>query len=363
MRNKKKAFLSCAIVAAVGLLAPPAAMATGYNSCSNFSADGRDPGRALSGERRQPDRLRGTGADYTGIKYKITGSPGHVATLVTANNTVLLPSGFQAYAACAGDPVTGLGKDSCHEKAIKVNPNSAAAGQFWVVVDETKSAGSAVPGREEGHRCSRSFAISGLGFDVNPFQAAQKVETVNFKGCAVKFQFDVVTGAVVSAALDPIESTKTACAVGQNDETCCNFNGGEDVSNLTLTLEWGSLPRQRSLWRRLCVQRYELVYDPRDRRAGVHLGQPLSRVSARAEGYCRRARRGLADPIGAVGSTDRPVLFQAGQRAGASLTAWANSLAVGVALVAVLGQGLRHDRVPDRGDVAGPPPTAAGARP
>lgn len=237
MRNKNKAFLSCAIVAAVGLLSAPAAMATGYNSCSNFNPTVEILAGPCPVSGANPTACAASG-DYTGIKYKITGSPDHVATVVTANNTVLLPSGFQAYAACAGDPVTGLGKGSCHEKAIKVNPNSAAAGQFWVVVDKTKSAALQSLVAKKGS-CSRSFAISGLGFDVNPFQAAQKVETVNFKGCAVKFQFDVVTGAVVSAALDPIESTKTACAVGQNDETCCNFNGGEDVSNLTLTLSGG----------------------------------------------------------------------------------------------------------------------------
>jgi hypothetical protein len=75
-----------------------------------------------------------------------------------------------------------------------------------------------------------------LGYDINPFQQAQKNETVNFKGCAVTFVYDVLTGSVLSAALDPAQSTKPACPAGVNNDQCCAFNGGEDVSHLELTL-------------------------------------------------------------------------------------------------------------------------------
>jgi hypothetical protein len=40
----------------------------------------------------------------------------------------------------------------------------------------------------------------------HPFQALKKFETVVFKGCAVKLEFDLATGEVVSAALDPDNS-------------------------------------------------------------------------------------------------------------------------------------------------------------
>jgi hypothetical protein len=234
MRNKNKAFLSCAMVAALALLASPAAMATGSSSCSSFTPTITILAGPCPVDSATPVACATSGR-YTGIKYKITGNPDHVATVVTSNNTVLLPTGFQSYAACTGDPVTELGKGSCHEKAVKVNPNSAAAGQFWLVVDKTKTSTLQSMVAKKGS-CSKAFAVAGLGLDVNPFQAAQKVETVNFKGCAVKFQFDVSTGAVVSAALDPDDSTKPVCPTGVNDGSCCAFNGGEDVGHLELSL-------------------------------------------------------------------------------------------------------------------------------
>ena len=76
---------------------------------------------------------------------------------MTANNTPVAPSGFQSYAAGDGDRVTGLGKYSKHEKALKVNPNAAASGEFWVVV---RGAVSAIPSSvalKKGY-CIKSFA-------------------------------------------------------------------------------------------------------------------------------------------------------------------------------------------------------------
>ncbi len=242
MRNKNKAFLSCAMVAAIGLLASPAAMATGGSSCSSFNptitiAAGPCPVASANPTVCEPaESVTG----WTGIKYVVSGSPDHVATVVTANNVVVSVPGVQFYAACVGDPVTGLGKGSCHERALKVNPN-ALTGVFWLVVQKQKAGILQSIVAKKGS-CSKSFAVPGLGYDVNPFVAAQKVETVNFKGCAVTFRYDVMSGAVLSATLEaPPVSTKPACGVGQNDNTCCAFNGGDDVSNLELTLNGQSL--------------------------------------------------------------------------------------------------------------------------
>lgn len=202
--NKKKAFLSCAVVAAIGLLAAPEAMATG--SCTSFvptitilegpcPVDSSNPLTCL------------TSGPYTGIKYKITGSPDHVATVVTANNTVLVPSGFQAYAACAGDPVTFLGKYSCHEKAVKVNPNAAAAGEFWLVVTGAKTPILQSMVAKKGF-CIQPFAVVGLGLNLPP--VAPVTETLtdgdcsSLAGCcAVEFTLNGIGGEVLSAKLVP----------------------------------------------------------------------------------------------------------------------------------------------------------------
>lgn len=238
MRNQT-AFLSCAAVAVAALLAAPAAMASGSYSCSSFAPAvtvlaGPCPVSSANPTACEP---AGSVTGLTGIKYSVTGSPTSVAALVTANNTIV--SSGQTYAACVGDPATGLGKQSCHEKAVAFGCSSAAA-EFWVVVSGNKSAVLQSVAVKKGS-CLKSFAVPGLGTDINPFQAAQKVETINFKGCAVRFQYDVVTGAVVSAAVDPSQSTKPVCATGQNDGTCCAFNGGEDVSHLELTLNGQTL--------------------------------------------------------------------------------------------------------------------------
>jgi hypothetical protein len=238
MRNQKTAFLSCALVAVVGLLAAPAVMASGYNSCSGFNPTVTVLAGPCPVTSANPTACAASGP-YTGIKYKITDCPDHVATVVTANNEVLSVPGNQFYAACVGDSVTGLGKRSCHERALKVNPNPYT-GEFWLVVDKSKSSTLQSLAAKKGS-CVKSFAVTGLGFDVNPFVQAQKTETVNFKGCAVTFQYSTTTGEVTSAALDPSQSSKPVCAVGQNDATCCAFNGGEDVNLLNLTLNGRNL--------------------------------------------------------------------------------------------------------------------------
>ncbi len=233
MRNTKAAFLSCTVVVAAALLATPAAMATGGGGCSSFSPTITILAGPCPVTSANPTACAASGP-YTGIKYKITGSPDHVATVVTANNAPLLPSGFQAYAPCAGDPVTSIGKQSCHERAVKVNPNAAAAGEFWLVVSGTKVGAPQSIAAKKGY-CTKAFAITGLGFDVNPFQAAQKTETINFKGCAVDFTYDVLTGAPQSAALNVAQS-KPLCTGGEPAGTCCSEVITTDVANLTLSL-------------------------------------------------------------------------------------------------------------------------------
>jgi hypothetical protein len=181
MRISQKALLSCAVVAVATLLAGSLAMAGGSHSkCSSFSPSvtvlaGPCPVTSAT----NPTECAASG-DYTGIKYKVEGDADHVATVVTANNTVVGPSGVQVYDPCKGDPITGLGNLMCNVVAVKVNPD-ALTGEFWLVVDKSKAAVLQSIVVKKGS-CVKPFAIAGLGYEINPFVQTQKTETINFKG-------------------------------------------------------------------------------------------------------------------------------------------------------------------------------------
>jgi hypothetical protein len=239
MRSKKMAFLCCAIVATMGLLGSPLAMANGYDSCSTFNGAasvqvvaGPCPVAGPNPETAAPTGCTASGP-YTGIKYRVTGSPSSIAALVTENNTVV--SGGQVYPACVGDPGTGLGKYSCNEKTVVLGCGSSTA-TFWVVVEGKKTAlPQSVALRKNS--CVKSFPVLGLGTDTNPFQQVQKTETVNFKGCAVDFVFNSVTNAVDSATLNLDQSSKPACVGGEPAGTCCSEVIATDANKLKLTLD------------------------------------------------------------------------------------------------------------------------------
>lgn len=235
MRNTKVASLSCAVVAATGLLATPAAMATG-SSCSSFNptVTVRQGPCPLSTGTPSPATTCATSGAYTGIQYAITGSPSTISTVVTSNNTLVRQPNSSVFAECVGDSETGLGKQACHEKAIRYNC-AANTTTFWVVVEGTKAATLQTVAAKKGF-CTKPVAVAGLGFDVNVFQASQKTETVNFKGCAVDFQYDTVTGAVQSAQLN-IDQSLPVCQGGEQPGTCCSHVIESDVSKLSLSLD------------------------------------------------------------------------------------------------------------------------------
>lgn len=100
---------------------------------------------------------------YTGIKYHVTGVADHVATVVTKYNTVSTATGNQSYDPCVGDPVTGLGKYSCHEKAVKLNPVDQTQ-NFWVVVGGQKGPVLQSVAAKKGSK-TEACAIVGLGVE------------------------------------------------------------------------------------------------------------------------------------------------------------------------------------------------------
>lgn len=204
----KMALLSCTAVAMAALLAPTAAVTDDdVSTCINPATpivqvvEGpcpiSDPGLPVcSGE--------GT---HTAIQYKVMLSGlTDIATLVTANNTV--SGGASVQPPCKGDSKTGLGKNSCHEKAVK--PTVLTVGtekRFWVVVEGLKEPiDTTVAGKKSGKvQCSK---VAGLGLD-SP--SAPVTESLKHGDCSVEFTLNSLTGTVISARLTQ-ESIDLGCS-------------------------------------------------------------------------------------------------------------------------------------------------------
>lgn len=239
MRRKKTAFLSCAAVATVALLAAPAAMATGY-SCSSFysAANVTVVAGPCPVDSKNPSGCS-TAGPYTGIRYKVEGSPSYIAALVTANNAVV-STNYRVYPACQGDPATDLGEQSCHEKAVTFNCTTATT-YIWIVVEGRRGPVLQSVALKNNKGCVKSFAVTGLGYEISQFQATAATESVDFKGCVVDFVTDPLTGAVLSASWNRDKSTiKDECPAppyGTNPPdpgSCCSNPISFDVSKLSI---------------------------------------------------------------------------------------------------------------------------------
>lgn len=166
----------------------------------------------------------------TGIQYQVVGSPDVVATLATINNTVSTATGNVVYDACKGEPLTGIGKYSCQEQAIKGN---LVAGKFWVVVDGRKGTiDTSIVAKK--YKTIQAFVIEGFGTDApnacvsscgnfDPEQTITRTEVLKFKDCSVQFDFDLTTGEVLNAALT------------SDSDPLCHFETN-DVGSIAMTL-------------------------------------------------------------------------------------------------------------------------------
>lgn len=231
----KVAFLACSLAVA-GLLAASGASASdrysSRDSCSSFQPTVTVTAGPCPVGSASPVACEAAGP-YTGVRYKVTGSAEYVAALVTANNGVV--SGGTVYAPCKGDPVTGLGAKSCHERAVALGGcGGGASSEFWVVVEGKRGPVlQSVAVKKDS--CVKSFAVTGVGYEISAFAALQSVESINFKGCVVDFTRDPLTGAVTNAALNLEQSNKPRCSsTGQTN--CCSDVITDTVDKLSLTL-------------------------------------------------------------------------------------------------------------------------------
>jgi hypothetical protein len=248
----RKAFLSCAIAAAAVLLAAPVARATDPPmSCQTTFGDALWAIEVTAGPCKvacsqagstSPMTCNPSGA-CTGIEYRVTGSlgsPDHLATLVQGGG-IRAGNGNQIYAPCVGDPVTKIGLYSCHEQAIKINPESDV-NRFKLVVNGDKEPILTSIVAKKGYQ-KGACKIAGLGsaaepatagacvpncggFD--PFQTITRSEVLTFKPaasnpCSVRFDYDSTTGDVVHAELT-------------DDSGHCDLLVS-DVENLEITLD------------------------------------------------------------------------------------------------------------------------------
>lgn len=222
MRRMKTAFLSCAAVAAAALLAAPAAMATGgYSTCSlslkvdvtKDDAGVQTPCPVVPSGTTWRCAGPNEASSHTGIRYKnISGtSLDSAAVLVTSNNTVVQPPSTQVVKNCEGDPVTGLGKRTCHADAVKLN-GVANTGTVWVVVTGRQlPIATTIAAKKGSSSCIRQIATIGLGLTASSSQLIQQVQRVTSQdGCAVDFITDSLTGDVLSAKLTA-ESLANGC--------------------------------------------------------------------------------------------------------------------------------------------------------
>ena len=224
MMRTRKAWLTSAAMAVAGLFAATAAMASGSSSQSCTSGGLPVPIEVVDGTPctvTQFDALNTPvckgqfgactsecGPDYTGIQYEITGAVDYVATLVTADNTVVPSTCTSVYPPCKGDEKIGLGKYSCHEQAVKPK---IVDNKFWIIVEGNKQAiqTSVAAKKYSKTLCS---AILGLGVDA---PVAPVTETLQHGECAVEFTMNSLTGTVLSAKLT--DGSPVDCAFFTND--------------------------------------------------------------------------------------------------------------------------------------------------
>jgi hypothetical protein len=283
MRNresKRKEGVRCrkllllVVVTAVGLLAALPAVAAEANLPLSCTTSGgwtitvtKGPCATTAGASTSTsgELVCDASGTNTAIEYSVTGpgTPDHVFTLVHVTNpgdVLYAGAGNEGaiYPACIGDNLSGIGLYACHEQAVRLNPESGKSGVFKVIEKGRREPIATSMVVKKG-KATDTCRIMGLGLEmtidpqlacvpnctqVNPEQQMTKTEIVRFKGCAVRFEYNLDTGEVISAFFDETSSDKPLCPAGvSSSNSCCYFNelDGEAVNHLTLYLNGQSL--------------------------------------------------------------------------------------------------------------------------
>ena len=163
--------------------------------------------------------------ECTGVRYTVvSGNINQIAqaAVLAYNPSYLYQNGYVEAVAgptssnvvnapCVGDSATNSGVGSCHEQAIRYNPDDVADGPFWFVVPGVRqlSATTLTLKSNKIDRCE----ILGVGdlMDENTLpagcvpscgnfdedQSIIKTEVIDFDGCKARFDFDLNNGSVL----------------------------------------------------------------------------------------------------------------------------------------------------------------------
>jgi hypothetical protein len=220
------------VVAAVAMVATPAAAQNPtppeFCSLGNWTVDVDFYGYVDCTVPNDPQNASQLVADpdglCTGVQYSVTGNKPIAQAAVLAYNPAFLYDGAYAKAIagpsnsnvvndpCVGDSSTNSGIGSCHENAIRYNPEDVADGPFWFVVDGRRefSATTLTLKSNKLDRCE----ILGVGDLVDeedealgpcvascgnfdPNQTIVKEEVLDIKGCRAKFVFNTLNGQLI----------------------------------------------------------------------------------------------------------------------------------------------------------------------
>jgi len=224
MRNRNKLFLSCTVLAGGLFAAAGGALA---DTCQAGPYTVETSGPTVVGVQ-------------TKITYVITGSagPDHIAAVVSSGGTNCggpktivgvagssSLSGNQWYFAGDGDPVTGLGKLSCHDEAAKINPNGTRA-EFTITVNGVRGSAPKTVAVKKGSTVNRC-EIVGIGEATTVEEVAPVTEIVSEPGseCAVEFTMDRITGRVLHAELVPTTNTECSLTVAPIEDLKLSLRG------------------------------------------------------------------------------------------------------------------------------------------
>jgi hypothetical protein len=232
MRTITKAFLSCAFVAAVGLLAAaPAVAADLPKSCPT-----------PNGWTVETEGVTHPSPTTSEITYTVTGrgSPDHTAVFVRAEAGKPSVSGSSAAVSdlCDGDNAMGIAHQTlCHEYIARFNNKQAKGNTFTVSVNKfvepiltsvivKRGSQGACPieglGLEPFTSVSDACVASCGNFD--PKQGITKKVRISWQDCVFDLEFDVITGDFLGA--DLIEAL--------SGDTCVLDKNNRPVSELAL---------------------------------------------------------------------------------------------------------------------------------
>jgi hypothetical protein len=248
------------VVAVVALFAAPAAAQNPtppvFCALGNWTVDVDFYGYVdcdVPNDPQDPSQLVGDPDGFcTGVQYSVSGNKPIAQAAVLAYNPAFLYDGLYVKAIagpsssnvvndpCVGDSSTNSGVGSCHENAIRYNPEDVADGPFWFVVEGRRefSATTLTLKSNKLDRCEilgvGDFVEENVlpdgcvpscgGFDED--QSLIKTEIIDFKGCKARFEYNLLSGAVLNfgAACDtslfPTVDYTNCCAENPNDPFC-----------------------------------------------------------------------------------------------------------------------------------------------